>query len=343
MSRVVLSGFAILVTSLRCITVADALPVIFGEPGALSAVPRNVAKYILDIERKQVYLHYFGEGQIFRLVLSPTLREHLQVVSNASDSEHMPIAHGLDQLSGGMCNWQDLLSWTSSDYGANAKDVFYGREIRQAPGTLYGNAIHLSLGPKEDPEGWTSAEMAENFEFWQAIHEDGQSVAAADGLRSFRKNIASQIGKTFMQRWGTQITTKAHRFTLQMYNAETQNEANNPGGLFFETFPNGMPPTAEVVFFEAEDGCKGTPMPARETSMLFEVPEEHAHALSTRSRTVQPFMLAVMLSVFVASTAILVASRCSRQILHGSTSSAISDQCNCQYEDVEQFLADERM
>ena len=46
-----------------------------------------------------------------------------------------------------------------------------------------------------------------------------------------------------------------------MYTADSQSEAKNPGSQFFEKFPQGSPPTSQVVFLEAEDGCKGTPTP----------------------------------------------------------------------------------
>jgi len=146
-------------------------------------------------------------------------------------------------------------------WGADAKHVFYGREIRDAPKTSYGNAIQLSLGPKEDPEGWTPEEVTENYKFWRAIEQDHQPVGVADGVRQFRQNIAEELGGTFRERWGSAVTTKAHRFVLQMYTAESQKEAKNPGSQFFEKFPQGAPPTSQVVFLEAEDGCKGTPTP----------------------------------------------------------------------------------
>merc|ERR1711879_603602 len=123
-----------------------------------------------------------------------------------------------------------------------------------------------------DPEGWTPDEMSENFQFWRAMHQEGKSVAEADGLRQFRHDVGAQLGGSFMQRWGPQIATLAHRFALQMYTAASQDAASNPGAQFFEMFPGAMPPTAQVVFFEAEDGCKGTPTPSSlAASMLFEV------------------------------------------------------------------------
>lgn len=262
---------AVMVLVLRQIALtAEALPValpvssFFGSPGALSPVPQNTAQYLLDLEGK--YLHYFGDQQIFLVALSPALKQHLQSVTSSG----RPVMYGVDHLAGGVCDWSRVPGWTSSDSGADAEHIFYGREIRDAPNTLYGNAIHLSLGPHEDPEGWTSQEMAENHNFWKAIAQDGQSVGVADGAaRHFRTNIATELGGTFKQRWGSGVTTKAHRFALQMYTAESQGEANNPGGRFFEMFAQGMPPTRQVVFVEAEDGCKGTPTPVpQQTSLL---------------------------------------------------------------------------
>jgi hypothetical protein len=224
-------------------------------------VSANVAQYILDLQAQDIYLHYYGDQQIFSLALSPTLKQHLQSVAGASSTTDMPRVYGVSQLSGGACDWSNVLGWSNSSSGADAAHVFYGREIRQAPNTAYGNAIHLSLGPKSDPEGWTDEEMHENFEFWKAIQQDGESVGAADGLRQFRNNIAEKIGGTFKQRWGPGVTTKAHRFALQMYAAASQSDNANQGALFFEKFPSGHPPTTDVIFFEAEDGCKGTPTP----------------------------------------------------------------------------------
>lgn len=248
---------------------AGTLPGIFGRAGSVSAVPSNTARYILDLEAQDVYLHYYGDGQVFQLVLSPKLKEHLTRVVSLSDNASMPVTIGVNKLSNkGECDWNQVLGWTSPNYGADAKTVFYGREIRQAPNTLYGNAIQLSLGPDVDPEGWTNEEMTENFKFWEAIHHKGQDVYAADSLRQFRSSVASEVGGTFEARWGSSVTTKAHRFALQMYSAESQSEQNNPGGRFFEMFPNDLPPTTQVVYFEAEDGCKGTPSPKEKVSLL---------------------------------------------------------------------------
>lgn len=256
MIRFFLSAFAPSAVSV----LSHTLPGIFGRAGAVSPLPPNMAQYLLDLEAQGVYLHYFGDRQIFLLALSPKLKQHLKSV--AGSGVHMPIAYSVEKLARGASNWNELLPWSTPSSGADAEHVFYGREIRQAPKTQYGNAIHLSLGPDEDPEGWTNEEMNENFKFWQAVHEDGKSVGEADGLRQFRDNIASKIGGTFLERWGAAVTTKAHRFALQLYTVQSQSEAHNPGGHFFEMFPGGSPPTAQAVFLEAEDGCKGTPTPA---------------------------------------------------------------------------------
>lgn len=247
---------------------AETLPGIFGHEGAVSPLPANKARYLLDLAAQGVYLHYYGDEQIFLLALSPKLKQRLEIVASEPTSPHMPTVYGVDALSGGTCDWSKI-PWSTSSSGADAEHVFYGREIRQALKTQYGNAIHLSLGPGEDPEGWTDEEMEENFKFWQAIHKDGESVGDADGLRQFRDDIASKIGGTFKERWGSAVTTKAHRFALQMYTAESQSEARNAGGRFFEMFPGGRPPTDQVVFFEAEDGCKGTPTP-KAAAVLYE-------------------------------------------------------------------------
>lgn len=236
---------------------SELLPVIFGTQGSVSPVPSNTAKYLLDLEQQEVYLHYYGDDQIFLLALSPKLKEHLENVDSSNDN---PVTYDVDHLAGGISDWSRVPGWTGPEHGADAEKVFYGREIRDAPTTKFGNVIHLSLGPEEDEEGWTPAETDENYKFWHAIH-NGASVGAADGLRQFRSNIGSQLGGSFEQRWGTGVTTKAHRFVLQMYTAQSQ---KNSPGHFFEMFPNEHPPTADVVFFEAEDGCKGTPTPIAE-------------------------------------------------------------------------------
>lgn len=237
------------------------LPVIFGHEGADTPVPSNTAQYVLDLEAQGAYLHYFGDQQIFLLTLSPKLKQHLQSVASGNDHAAMPVVYGVDHLSGGECDWSKVLGWSNSSSGADARQVFYGREIRQAPHTQYGNAIHLSLGPQQDPEGWTHEEMKENFDFWQAIHKSGDSVGVADSLRQFRDDIAKEVGGSFEKRWGAGVTTKAHRFTLQLYTVDSQSEGQNSGSQFFEMFEGAKPPTSKVVFFEAEDGCKGTPTP----------------------------------------------------------------------------------
>lgn len=243
------------------------LPSIFGSAGATTPVPSNVAQYLLDLESQDVHLHYYGDGQIFSIALSPALKQRLQSEAAASSNKDMPIVYGVDHLSGGVCDWSKVLGWSNASNGADAKRVFYGREIRQAPNTAYGNAIHLSLGPEEDSEGWTHEEMSENFQFWKAIQQDGETVGAADMLRQFREDVGGKLGGTFKQRWGAGVTTKAHRFALQMYTSASQANNANPGALFFEMFPNGAPPTTQVVFFEAEDGCKGTPTPKSEAQL----------------------------------------------------------------------------
>mmetsp|Transcript_126258 Transcript_126258/g.246230 ORF Transcript_126258/g.246230 Transcript_126258/m.246230 type:complete len:280 (+) Transcript_126258:3-842(+) len=248
---------------------AESAPSIFGREGAASPVPSNVAQYLLYLEAQDVYLHYYGDGQIFSLALSPALKQHLQSVASTSSKAGMPLVYGISHLSGGVCDWSKVPGWSNSSSGADAKHVFYGREIRQAPNTAYGNAIHLSLDPMADQEGWTDEELHENFLFWKAIQKDGQTVGAADRFRQFRDDIAGKLDGTFKQRWGAAVTTKAHRFALQMYTSASQNDAGNPGALFFEMFPERAPPTTEVVFFEAEDGCKGTPTPnAKDSASL---------------------------------------------------------------------------
>jgi len=318
----------LLAASLWKTAVAQPLPAIFGQTGAASPVPANVAQYILDLEAQGIYLHYFGDEQLFSLALSPKLRERLQTVAGGADMANMPAAYGVDHIANRVCNWNDAPGWATPQNGADARTVFYGRELRQAPGTAYGNAIHLSLGPEEDPEGWTPEEMSENFAFWQAMHQQGMSVAAADELRQFRHDVSSKLGGTFMQRWGTQISTKAHRFALQMYTADSQ----NPAGLFFEKFLGGRPPTTQVIFFEAEDGCKGTPTPVSAVaSRLFEVTDEPAQGVVFAS--VRPFQPIVLSAALFLSAVLLVCKvlRASRSV-PPSLSSDLQESC---YEDVE--------
>jgi hypothetical protein len=266
---------------------AETLPSIFGSVDATTPVPSNVAQYILDLEEQGVYLHYHGHQQIFSLALSPALKQHLQSEAATSSSIDMPLVYGTSQLVGGECNcssgscsfrplvptcekvcdWSKIPGWSNSSSGADAHHVFYGREIRHALNTPYGNAIHLSLGPERDQEGWTHEEMHENFEFWKATQKDGEKVGRADGLRKFRENVAAQLGGTFKERWGAGVTTKAHRFALQMYTSASQSDDSNPGARFFEKFPKSIPPTTEVLFFETEDGFKGTPTPKTQMAL----------------------------------------------------------------------------
>lgn len=306
---------------------AQSSPAIFGQAGAASAVSPNVAQYLLDLDAQGAYLHYYGDQQIFLLALSPKLRERLQTAASGSGESAMPATYGVEHLSDGICNWADVPGWSSANSGADARTVFYGRELRQAPNTLFGNAIHLSLGPEEDSEGWTPEEMSENFRFWQAMHQEGRSVAEADQVRQFRQDVGSQLGGTFMQRWGPQIATKAHRFALQMYTIDSQNDASNPSALFFEMFPARQPPTAQVVFFEAEDGCKGTPTPTSTgASMLFEV----APGAGVATMHAQPLALSATL---LGLAVVLLTYRLKRQSLGGSP--ALVSSLDCSREDVE--------
>merc|ERR1712232_878622 len=78
-----------------------------------------------------------------------------------------------------------------------------------------------------------------------------------------------------------------------MYSADSQGEANRPGTLYFEMFPGNRPPTTNVMFLEAEDGCKGTPTPSTKGMQTM----NKAEAYGTQ----------VVHSSFHSSTAIVVA------------------------------------
>merc|ERR1712062_718515 len=112
---------------------------------------------------------------------------------------------------------------------------------------------------------------------------------------------------------------KAHRFALQLYSADSQSEASRPGTLYFEMFPGNQPPTTNVVFLEAEDGCKGTPTPRAKVMPTIEKVEAHvAEGYGT-----QPVLLAFrgskaiavagcLSTLFFVAFAAMAVSRCFR-------------------------------
>mmetsp|Transcript_137659 Transcript_137659/g.294231 ORF Transcript_137659/g.294231 Transcript_137659/m.294231 type:complete len:333 (+) Transcript_137659:56-1054(+) len=272
-----------LTCAFSALTSCIAYPAIFGAPGAESPVPRNSAQYLLDLEAHDIYLHYYGDQQLFTLRFSQKLKEYLESVARTGGTHQMPVVYGMQELAPqGTVDWsaRSIPRWTPTS-GADAQHVFYGREVRDVEDALYGNSIHLSLGPREDPEGWTVDEMQENRKFAEAIR-GGMSVGEADQYRQFRHGVAHALGGDFMRRFGEGVTTKAHRFALQMYSSESQSEANNPGARFFEMFPGGKPPTETVMFIEAEDGCKGTPtLPTQDARVMQKVDLRGARMVSS--------------------------------------------------------------
>merc|ERR1712224_668299 len=92
----------------------------------------------------------------------------------------------------------------------------------------------------------------------------GKSRTDADRFRHFRGPSRDMKEYTLLaDRFGKTAFSKAHLFVLQYYTTEAEME--NRGADFFETFGEidgeRRAPTQEVVFFEAQDGCKGTPCP----------------------------------------------------------------------------------
>lgn len=316
-------------------TSAAALADVFGQAGTTSPVPANTAQYLLDLEKQDVYLHYCGPKQLFSLRFSPKFKAYLQDAARGQGATQMPVVYSVSDLSPqGTFNWgaASVPRWSATS-GADSKHVFYGREIRDAQNALYGNSIHLVLGPEEDPEGWTSAEMDENRKFGNAIL-NGMSVGAADQYRQFRKGVAPALGSDFVNQFGAGVTTKAHRFALQMYSADSQSEAHEPGSFYFEMFSGGKPPTANVLFLEAEDGCKGTPTPKALATQAMQKVEVHGKQLqaaaSRASRNIGTAAAAGCAFLMLFGLASFGVLRCSRIFGERLSSSDLEEEAACE-------------
>lgn len=295
--------------ALTCVLAAESLatslPDIFGEPDSESPVPRNTARYLLELETQDIYLHYCGHLQLFSLRFSPKLKNYLQNVAKTDNSSMWPAVYPVNKLSSqGTFDWQaeGVPRWSPTS-GADSKHVFYGREVRGTPNALYGNSIHLVLGPEADPEGWSVDEMNENRNFSKAILEGMPVVTADQAYRHFRREVAPTLGSDFKKQYGAGITTKAHRFALQMYSASSP-QVNQPEDQYFEMFPGAKPPTENVMFLEAEDGCKGTPSPRTHEKITMEkdlvsgvkiqLPAFHAFRLCAVAGLISIFLAALV-------------------------------------------------
>ena len=183
---------------------------------------KNMAQYLVDLHDTKVTFDFCG-GMMFQLVLSDALRSHLvssQMTTNDSEnSSGVKVAdakkYRMHQLEG----YEQ--SATADNFG-----IFHGREIRRVPWAAggMGFVLHLSLANEQDPEGWTSEEIA-GYDGWG--HDSGRDWRTADRLE--REGI-----KNFREKFGPQSFSLHHRFYLHM-------------------------DSLNRVWLSAEDGCEGTP------------------------------------------------------------------------------------
>ncbi|CAD7956141.1 unnamed protein product [Amoebophrya sp. A120] len=150
---------------------------------------------------------------------------------------------------------------------------------------------------EQEPAAWTAEEIEENQLFGTAVEQQGfdpdcapasplaPNVAVVKVLsdrkhRHWRGEGISGATATPSESSGTCPTTrpypglyrdfgsnaysKAHRFVLRLYDTEAEWKKALTEGKVFEKFgdyPKKRPETREIVYLEAEDGCKGTPSP----------------------------------------------------------------------------------
>jgi hypothetical protein len=112
---------------------------------------------------------------------------------------------------------------------------FHGREIRNVPDAAGGMGMVLQLSlANNDPEGWTPQER-ERYDGWG--HDSG---------REWRKGtqLVQEGFTNFQEKFGPQAYSLHHRFYLHR-----------------DVFGR--------LWLAAEDGCEGTPKPAKNLSNLF--------------------------------------------------------------------------
>ncbi|CAD7922276.1 unnamed protein product, partial [Amoebophrya sp. A25] len=154
--------------------------------------------------------------------------------------------------------------------------VYYDSQAPQGADTIAagpaGSTSDVTENP-EDPAGWTPEEFAENRTFGLKIEnaDDDSNITVlkvlGDRKRAWRGAGWTGEGETaypeLTKDFGERAYSKAHRFVLKMYDINKDESCRKFEAAFFETFPKRKPPSDKVVFLEAEDGCRGTPCPAK--------------------------------------------------------------------------------
>lgn len=183
---------------------------------------KNMAQYLVDLHEANATFDFCG-GMMFQLVLSDALRSHL--VSSRMNENYSENSSGVKVADAKKYRMHQLEGYEQSATADNF-GIFHGREIRRVPWAAggMGFVLHLSLANEQDPEGWTSEEIA-GYDGWG--HDSGRDWRTADRLE--REGI-----KNFREKFGPQSFSLHHRFYLHM-------------------------DSLNRVWLSAEDGCEGTP------------------------------------------------------------------------------------
>ena len=179
----------------------------------------NVAQYLLDMHDSKMTFDFCG-GMMFQLVLTESLKSHLQAVSSSKKDQEQP--HIFEATKSRMFQIPDY------DKSATADNVrlFHGREIRKVPDAAggMGFVLELSLANGNDPQGWTKEEIA-GYDGW--AHDVGRQWRTG-------AQYEEEGNGGFRERYGPQSFGLHHRFYLHMDNRNR-------------------------MWLSAEDGCEGTP------------------------------------------------------------------------------------
>ena len=183
----------------------------------------NLAQYLVDLHDSKAVFNFCG-GMMFQLVLSNTLRNHLEAVAAGGDSAGQPIVFGRE--AGRMAHIPDY----RKDAAADNVRLFHGREVRQVPNAAggMGFVLHLSFAGGGDPEGWTMQEIT-GYDGWG--HDSSRTWR--DGPRLEQEGFAA-----FRSKFGASAFTLHHRFYLHLDHTNQ-------------------------IWLSAEDGCEGHPARAR--------------------------------------------------------------------------------
>jgi hypothetical protein len=173
----------------------------------------NVAQYLLDLDEAKATFDFCG-GLMFQLELTDKLKEHLH------NTQQQPVIFDSSKF-----RMHNVPDYEQSAFADNVH-IFHGREIRKAPHASggMGLVLQLSLAGGDDPEGWTSQEVA-GYDGWG--HDGGRVWRTGDRL--VKEGFA-----TFQQKYGPKAFSLNHRF-------------------YFHYDSSGK------MWLSAEDGCEGTP------------------------------------------------------------------------------------